>query len=580
MAGPDINSSAQSYWPRAFARAVEQAAAHRENPGIWTRFLGRGVRYRLDDRGDMIRRLLESAATTGSGSHWSRVWSGDPVAREAFEELASEAASRAGLETLAAKARTAVEGGSGAADLGLPAGAPGHVRVIVELPRRGFSVEDLLVGTTPAPARTAEQRARLSEYATSVPIVERALERLDAEWRLPGDAPAPVVDFLCLSASSNPIGTAERPEEGRSLDLGLLLAAASHRYGWRMRTDRLVVTGTLDLDGPPEQLGRVVPVSHLREKLQAVTRWLETLPPAPMGCARCEIILPAGDELDAGEHAARIEELGGRLHLVATVEEAVAALPLGESAPRKSRMGRAAWIVASMAFALWAERLFVGEFLTDPLMRQAHDPWRYGAVSVVPALLPVITLVGFLGTEGGPASLARLRRAPRVALALSGAALAMLSIQYVLGGLDFPADTGAMLRSTRFVRTFCVIKDVVICYPLILGVLAIYPLWTSAEARMAWMDRRLGRVLGDRWRSRRRSANEGPAWHQIVRWAVIVVGSVMLLLFARDFVDAWERHNYVLAGHITYQISWPVFIGFVVSEELARAIPRERCSSQ
>lgn len=577
MSGPDLNPSAQDYWPRAFARAVGLAEAQRENPGLWARFLGLGVRYRLDDRAALLQRLLADVAGGDSSPEWRAVVRHDPIARKSIEALAGEAEDGAGLGELAAQARKALKRMPEGSDMAgpLPPGVAGHIRVVVDLPRRGFSVEDLMAGTTPISLRSVEQRALLVNYATSVPVVDRALERADGEWRLPGDEPAPVVDFLCLAASSNPIGTAERPEDGRSLDLGLLLAAASHRFGWRMRSDRVVATGTLDLDDAAERLGRIAPVSHIQEKLEAIVKWMGTLPPSSLEGPRAEVILPAANAPEANEGARRIGELGGRVHFVGNVEEAIAALPLDDKvgSPRRRGLGTVTWVIVLMMFVLWSERLFVGEFLADPETRRRHDVWIYGAISFGPALLPVSTVIAIFRSEAQTMFKRGSARPRMLTLLVGAAAHAMFFLQYLLGALDFPADTTAVLRSTDVVRIGCVYKDIAIGYPLLITVFAVYPLRAHRQAPLAWHERERGRVRGPRWHALRRLATEVPAWHQIVRWGMVVIGSVMLLLFARDFVDAWERRNYVIVGHIFYQIFWPIVMGSIVAGELSKELP-------
>lgn len=570
MSRPNLNLSAQDYWPRAFVRAVEQLAEFRENPGIWARFLGRGVRYRLSDRGQMIRRLLEDVAKAGARLRWNRVWQNDLAARQALEDLEREVDTRPDPAALPRLTRGRPAGDSDATILSLPPGVPGHLRVMVELPHRGFSVEDLVVGTTTRTVRGLEREAGLEEYASSVPIVDRALEHIEAEWRLPGDAPPPVIDFLCLAGSSNPIGTAERPEDGRSLDLGLLLCAASHRYGWRLRTDRVVVTGTLDLDSPMAQLGRVVAVSYIREKLEAVTVWLERLPPSPEGRPRCEVILPRLNALDVGDNLARIEELGGQVHLVSSVEEAIAALPFVERTMPVQQLRFLDGVVVGMGFLLWAERLFLGEFLADPQTREMHDGWSYALVSVAPAIIPTLAMRLLLRAGRGSSAPKALFRASILTLIMIGAGHGMFLLQLFIGGVDFPPESYSLWRSTRDIRVGCVYKDVAIFYPLMVGALGVTPLRRSADALLARISRQAGGVLGEQWQIHRRAALDVPGWHQILHRGMFIAGGIMLLLLARDFVEGWGRRNWALVAHLAYQIAWPVLMGFVVSEELAR----------
>lgn len=161
----------------------------------------------------------------------------------------------------------------------------------------------------------------------------------------------------------------------------------------------------------------------------------------------------------------------------------------------------------------------------------------------------------------------------------------MWFLQWLLGGMDFPATTPHLLHPEPGLRRFFLWKDLGAFYPVLLGLIVLLPLQTARSLRFAEEDREQGLILTPSWVS-----HSGWARHS-ARWLPWAVGALMVvvLLFHLDFFRTdvfWfvEHHNYVIVGHIIFQHLWPVVIGvmsifqLVWSRDPAGSEPKRRLS--
>lgn len=558
-----LNLSAQDYWPPAFARAIDQIRGFRDNPALWARFLAVGGAW-YHDRWALVRSF---AAALASDPGLCRGVAGDPRALERATALLAEAEERDEMREVATAGREGLESARAAAQPVVCPGPPGHVRVVVELPRRRFVVEDLMVGTTIETRRPFARGERIAAYASAVRPVEHVLAANVFPWlALPGDEPPPVIDSLCLAASPNPIGRAESPESGHSLGLGLCVAAMSHRLGWTLRHDRVVLSGSVEACAEGASLARIRRVEDIQDKLQAVICWLESEGRGTIA-GPCDVFFPEANLDEARPLVTRLEQLGARVHPVGTLAQVLQLLPVRAPAEVHARE-RVDWLICGLAFVWWGERLVGGEYIPDPVAQAHHSAMSYTAMSVVPALLPVLAMAALLRAP----VVAAVRGGARIAgltLAMMVATSAMFALQWALGAFAFPGDHAR--------RVACVLKDSVVIYAGVSALFIVYPLQVQRMGARAWRERRAGRVTGPGWEASRAWADQIQDTRALVQRNIVEVALVMMVLFAGDF-DKSLHGNPWYARHISFQIMMPVLIGVVVVHACTRpgADPRPR----
>jgi hypothetical protein len=562
--GASLNPSAQDYWPRAFARAIAQISAYRDNPALWARFLAVGSPF-YHDRWTLVRNF---AAALAADRGLCRGVAADPRALERASALLVEGEQRDEVKELAMTARAGLEAARAAAPPASCPGPPGHVRVVVELPRRRFVVEDLVVSTTIETRRPFARGEQLAEYASAVRTVEHVLAARVHPWLcLPGDDPSPVIDTLCLAASPNRIGRVESPEEGHSLGLGLCVAAISHRLGWTLRHDRVVLSGSIDADVEEISLARIERVEYIQSKLEAVIRWLESEahghPAEP-----CDVFIPEDNLGEARPLVTRLKELGARVHPVRTLKQVLELLPVRASAdaPVGESVDR---VICGLAFVWWGERLVGGEYIPDPVAQAHYSAIVYTAMSALPALLPMLAMAALLRTSVADSVRSGVARIAGLTLVMLIATGAMFAIQWALGAFAFPGDYDR--------RVGCVVKDSVVVYAGVAALFIIHPLQVQRMGACAWRERRAGKVTGPHWETTRQWADQIRGAGALVQRNIVEVGLVMMAMFAGEFVKSLGGNRWY-APHIAFQIVMPVVIGVLVVHActLPGADPRPR----
>jgi hypothetical protein len=143
---------------------------------------------------------------------------------------------------------------------------------------------------------------------------------------------------------------------------------------------------------------------------------------------------------------------------------------------------------------------------------------------------------------------------------LLGATHLMFGMQWMVGAFEFPGDIGR--------RIGCAYKDAVIIYPFIIILFVAHPLHVQRIGSGAWSERRAGRVCDRRWEDSQRHATENPGWRTLIERSIVLVGLVMLWLFAEDLAKA-TSHNLILAAHILFQIVLPIALGLIVAMTLS-----------
>ncbi|MBN1461173.1 MAG: hypothetical protein JXA57_16720 [Armatimonadetes bacterium] len=465
---------------------------------------------------------------------------------------------------------------------------PGHVRAVVGTGRRRrYEVVDLFAR---AIMRIPEPRAaQLERYWSSWSSMDELLGSVLAR---PG---AVRLGGVLVPQFPNPIGSSTSPDQGRSLELAALFAALSNALGWKLVSPAPVLLGVIE---PPLDMGegvsastiRVGAVEELLPKLKALLKQIEMVPslPAP------RIIVPranlASPPPEVRRAVAALEANGAEVLPVGSLGEAVEATPMAadvEPHPHSRRPGlRSAISLGALVWFVVAERLLLGEYFADPVLRDGHTDGLYVIMVIATALLPGIAAI--VGTYlAGKAARPLRWLGFSLALLLAGLAAAF-SLWHALDLLP-PWQVTPTYAGTGGAgsRPFDVGKDLLAWYFGISAVL-VYPVAQYVN-QLRHQRRRLGRgqlegvglALGYSATRAGYLARIGRYYPWLTIFAAIALPLVLVFRLGGDLYQViGNGAGAPLIGHIVFQMLAPAFLGGGLALWIARAQHQHRLDYQ
>jgi hypothetical protein len=599
MGDPGTDRGAADYWADSFAHFASRVAERTSSDPALASTLGRvlasGLPLYIKSQQVVARLGALVEATLVSPTHrgaWAAALRAEPLVRdellpslraalldcqEAVEEAPDDHAAVADfLPRFAAAVASLGELQPGPSALG-SAAPTGHVRGVVRLAgATRFSVEDVLVEVGTEAALSRAQSSRVLAYAPSSRVIDDLL-RTRLRLRIDDDEPVFVVKNVCVPASTEGIGAAETGEHGRSLDLGLLLAALGARDGWRFAHDRVVVSGRIDWDPAGTSACDVLGVDYVPEKVEAVRRWAVGL---EIGSGpRPQLVLPSACRFEVMPRADLLEAAGVEVHLVASLEQALEVLR-PHIAPSKppSFVGLKA-LTATFAIVWWGERLFGGEYLTDGAVRARANFLGYMATSALPALLPTCAVLwlSFSAplTKQGSAHyrMAFWRWGGGAAFGagyglMAAAGAAAFVLQAVAGGHEPIPATADFYRGVGTTRILNLWKDEGLIYPVAAMLLCVLPLQAHVARRLSTHLRSSARAFDDAGPALRALAAQARPRQRLLPLISLLILAVAIATLSKDFIDNFQRDAYGICAHIFVQSMIPVVYGLVLAQAL------------
>ena len=504
---------------------------------------------------------------------------------------------------------------------------PGHFRAIVSSgSKSAYEVVDVFaVAAQSVPVQTRED---IFSYMPSSLLVERVVRQVLGAGPFSRSLVRELGFRSVLVAQfPHPIGSPHRPELGRSVELAACLALLGSLLGWRFEDEPPVVVGRLDMTesdfrtlaasfrdavheetvdpgsersrhqereppparvigdasdeapvhGPiPSDRIKVRRVEDYPQKLQAL---LSTLSEGQAESPSTTVLVPEENRAESGpaedELVESVRKRGGHFSFVRSIADGVRCVShlLDQSAFNGwTHPGsiRNSVLLAALTFLIVAERLLVGEYLSDPFMQDRHTLLQYGMLTSIGALAPAAAL-GISAWH-----MARSPRPGKAFLVTASAFFLATAAAYLFWwGVDILPPWGVATPSfagTGGARTrpFDVGKDLLGWYFLV----AFFVFFPALQ--------RLGRSLSilrhlAAGRFHALSPMDGHDVHREKRSIVLISSHqrlgmlasslalplVLVYHFTPDIYAALNNgHNVVLVVHVLFQIVLPGAVGF------------------